>query len=684
MPRTEITGAQIKDSTVDLAVDVTGTLPVGKGGTGSTTLALNNVLLGNGTGGLQAVAPGTTGNVLTSDGSTWTSAAASGGVSRTTSTVTSAVTLGAAAGNQYVAYIGSGGSVSLPTAVGNTSWYTLKNTDTTTKTIGTVVDDASFASVTALLRGDGDDASTVITDTSGKYTWGIANGARLGTAVKKFGTASIYFGAGSNNSCIQPTVTFPGMGTSDFTIEMWFYSTVAAGANGYFLYDTRPFSVNGVYTTMYVNSGQKLAFTVSAAERITGTTNVTTNTWHHAAVSRSAGVTRLFLNGVQQGSNYTDTNNYVTNTPSIGNTGAIVNGAWAGYVDDVRVTQGVGRYTAGFTAPTAESPIPQLIDGNYPFVLAPNRAVEVTSSGSNWSVVSDASQQPTLTTTSTSASTTTLTATSNPIQLFTGTTTHTVRLPSTGIVAGRQFTIINNSQQNVTVQSSTGAQVDIMYTGTDSVLTALVDSPTTAAHWEDSIVAASFAAGKGLRVNNVLTLNGTDGTTMTFPTTSATIARTDAAQTFTGVQTMTSPALTTPVINGTPTGTGVATAGTANTLVLRDGSGNIVTSITETTTALGTIGAAVTLTLAGMVQTATLTSATPCTVTMPAVQNGASFVLYLRQPATGTPTTATFTNVRFGTGGAPVITAVLGRMDILTFFSDGTNWYGQYAQGYQY
>jgi hypothetical protein len=99
---------------------------------------------------------------------------------------------------------------------------------------------------------------------------------------------------------------------------------------------------------------------------------------------------------------------------------------------------------------------------------------------------------------------------------------------------------------------------------------------------------------------------------------------------------------------------------------------------------VGTIGATTTLTLAGTVQTATLTSNTPCTVTMPAVSNGASFVLYLRQPATGTPTTATFTGVRWGTGGAPVITAVLGRMDILTFFSDGTNWFGQAAQGFQY
>jgi len=58
-------------------------LGVPRGGTGAATLPLNNVILGNGTSAVQSVAPGTTGNVLTSDGTTWTSAAApaSGGVS---------------------------------------------------------------------------------------------------------------------------------------------------------------------------------------------------------------------------------------------------------------------------------------------------------------------------------------------------------------------------------------------------------------------------------------------------------------------------------------------------------------------------------------------------------------------------------------------------------------------------
>jgi hypothetical protein len=65
---------------VDLTSQVTGTLPVANGGTGATTITANNVVLGNGTSAVQVVAPGTSGNLLTSDGTTWASStpAASG------------------------------------------------------------------------------------------------------------------------------------------------------------------------------------------------------------------------------------------------------------------------------------------------------------------------------------------------------------------------------------------------------------------------------------------------------------------------------------------------------------------------------------------------------------------------------------------------------------------------------
>jgi hypothetical protein len=60
------------------SVLTTGTLPVASGGTGAATLTANNVLLGNGTSALQSVAPGTSGNVLTSNGTTWESTANNG------------------------------------------------------------------------------------------------------------------------------------------------------------------------------------------------------------------------------------------------------------------------------------------------------------------------------------------------------------------------------------------------------------------------------------------------------------------------------------------------------------------------------------------------------------------------------------------------------------------------------
>jgi microcystin-dependent protein len=63
---------------IGLATHVDGTLPVANGGMGATSLTANNVILGNGTSAVQFVAPGASGNVLTSDGTTWTSSASGG------------------------------------------------------------------------------------------------------------------------------------------------------------------------------------------------------------------------------------------------------------------------------------------------------------------------------------------------------------------------------------------------------------------------------------------------------------------------------------------------------------------------------------------------------------------------------------------------------------------------------
>jgi len=126
------------------------------------------------------------------------------------------------------------------------------------------------------------------------------------------------------------------------------------------------------------------------------------------------------------------------------------------------------------------------------------------------------------------------------------------------------------------------------------------------------------------------------------------------------------------------TGSGVLVFGTSPTV-----NNPTVTNYVETVVAIGTVGATHTIDLTnGTVQTATLTSATACTFTMPTATAGKSFILLLKQPASGTATTATFTGVKYPATGAPTITGTVGKMDILTFVADGTNWYGSYIQGY--
>jgi molybdopterin-binding protein len=106
-------------------------------------------------------------------------------------------------------------------------------------------------------------------------------------------------------------------------------------------------------------------------------------------------------------------------------------------------------------------------------------------------------------------------------------------------------------------------------------------------------------------------------------------------------------------------------------------------SYTETPVALGTVTSSATIAItAGTLITATLTASTACTFTMPTATAGKSFILLLKQAASTGNGTATFTDVKWGTAGAPTITAAAGKMDILTFVADGTNWYGSIAQGY--
>lgn len=180
------------------------------------------------------------------------------------------------------------------------------------------------------------------------------------------------------------------------------------------------------------------------------------------------------------------------------------------------------------------------------------------------------------TTTATAAGTTTLTIASTFLQYFTGATTQTVTLPVVSTLPlGTQYTVVNLSTGAVTVQSSGSNTVITVAGSTSAVLTSTATSGTDQTVWSASYSAANVASGKKLTVSNTITLAGTDATTMTFPTTNASIARTDAAQVFTGQQTanILAPANTTTLsaIEFTPSGALLETASEQGDLEVNSG-----------------------------------------------------------------------------------------------------------------
>ena len=123
-------------------------------------------------------------------------------------------------------------------------------------------------------------------------------------------------------------------------------------------------------------------------------------------------------------------------------------------------------------------------------------------------------------------------------------------------------------------------------------------------------------------------------------------------------------------------GTQIEELQTGDTVTLPSGNpltNPTVTNYTETAYTANS-STAITLSLTnGTVQIITLTG--NATITMPTAAAGKSFILLLRQDATGSRT-VTWSTVNWPSGTAPTITATASKQDIYSFFSDGLSWYG--------
>lgn len=224
--------------------------------------------------------------------------------------------------------------------------------------------DPYWSSVVSLLHFDGVNNAQTFTDQKG-VVWtpsdsGSDSGVYLSTASPKFGSAALKLRAGS-------TLSAPGLTVQnyeDYTVEGWVNPTSADMTSGIvWLLDYSGSSGNmyaqvrlGLYNNKWdvlLSQGNQSWYNTSA--RSAG--DAIANQWSHIAIVVHAGAVKTFVNGALRKTDtpstlYSYNQNTLLGVPAGGN----FNPSFAGMIDDFRVTKGVARYLADFTAPVAPFP----------------------------------------------------------------------------------------------------------------------------------------------------------------------------------------------------------------------------------------------------------------------------------------------------------------------------------------
>jgi hypothetical protein len=213
--------------------------------------------------------------------------------------------------------------------------------------------DPNFNQTVLLLHGDGTNGAqnnTFLDSSTNNFTITRNGNTTQGT----FSPFSVGAGEWSNffdgtgDRLTLSSNTSLSFGTGDWTIEFWIYRT---DTNESIVYEGRSTEPQ-VAPHVQINPSGVVLFYVNGAARITGTT-VIANGWYHIAVSKLSGSTRLFVNGVQEGSTYSDSNNYTIGATVyiggdyLGSANAYMNG----YLSNLRVLKGTGY--SSITVPTA-------------------------------------------------------------------------------------------------------------------------------------------------------------------------------------------------------------------------------------------------------------------------------------------------------------------------------------------
>jgi hypothetical protein len=225
---------------------------------------------------------------------------------------------------------------------------------------GTTTGDAYYPQVAALLHFDGTNGSTTITDNS-KNNLAVTsvNGASISTAQSKFGGASVFLD-GTNDYLSIPDNEVLELGTNNLTWEMWIKTT--SSVQYATLYCREPSAFGSGMWTLMINQSSSTAGDIalylgdlSGGVPLLLTTGVSIrdDVWHHIAIVRNGSAWACYVDGTSRATG--------TFSGGIGNISAVtLIGAdqnvpgrnFAGYIDELRITNGYARYTGNFTPST--------------------------------------------------------------------------------------------------------------------------------------------------------------------------------------------------------------------------------------------------------------------------------------------------------------------------------------------
>lgn len=211
--------------------------------------------------------------------------------------------------------------------------------------------DPHYANVVALLHFDGSHGSTSIIDSSTSgLTWTAFGNAHVNNADVGYGQALALDGTGDYVG--TPANAALNMGSSDFTYEGWVYRTSGSARTGLISQSNAAGQNSSASVHIEVNASNQIeAFAAIGSSTTTSivSSTLSLNVRYHFAFVRIGGQVELFLNGVSQGTaSISGAINSSVEQMRIGMSNFQSTGV-TGFMDDVRITKGVGRYASGFT-----------------------------------------------------------------------------------------------------------------------------------------------------------------------------------------------------------------------------------------------------------------------------------------------------------------------------------------------